>query len=246
MTQPPNAPGDDQPQGHNSQHQGPPDPGHQYPGNPYSGQSGGQQNQWITSSGQSAGRPEDTQHLPPQGQGPAGQPYAGSYSQPYTGQPYEQAQPWAGNQSQGGPPGQGSFGGWQPQQPQPQHRIKDANPLRAAFDFSFRSYATPGIAKIVYIVAIVLGVLWWIGGSIYWFVIGALITHAAQSLTGGLGGGSGSSGGGGFTTMGILSLVLGWIPVALWVLVVRVFLEAAVAMIRTAGDARVIREKVED
>lgn len=46
--------------------------------------------------------------------------------------------------------------------------------------------------------------------------------------------------------IGILSLVLGWVPVLLGVFLVRVFLEAAIAMTRAADDARHIREKVEE
>lgn len=249
MTQPPEPPDENQPYDPSQQ------PSQQ------SSQQSSQQNDWITSSSQSAGRPEDTQQLPPHGRGSAGQPYAGAYSQPSggnpynqpyqqppAGAPYQQSQPYNPNQPPAGPPGAGmpQFGGWQAQAPQqPRRRALDANPLRAAFDFSFKSYATPGLAKIVYIIAIVLGVVWWIGGAIYWFRVGAAINHLTSSISGAFGGGGSDGGANGFTTLGILSLVLGWIPVALWIFLVRAFLEAAIAMVRTAGDARSIREKVD-
>ncbi|GAB3916617.1 hypothetical protein GCM10011575_25100 [Microlunatus endophyticus] len=251
MTQPPNPPGGNQP--------------HHDP------QQFGQHNQWITGSSESASRPEETQQLPPYGQSSAAQPQAGSYSQPSAGSPYGQpptqplTQPPAQPQSQpyaqptapswgqppSGAPDTSSFGAWQSQppqqlQPQQQKRFGDANPFRAAFDFGFRTYATPGIAKIVYIVAIVLGVVAWIGGAIYWFRVAAAINHLASSLSSPFGGGGDSNAGSAFTVIGIVSLVLGWIPVLLEILIVRVFLEAAIAMTRTADDARHIREKIED
>lgn len=248
MTQPPQSPSGDQP--------------YQDP------QRSGQQNHWIAGSSQSASRPEETRQLPPYGQSSAGQPHEGAYSQPSAGNPYNpyaqppaqpstqpQSQPYAPptgqswGQPPAGPPGGSSFS-WQPQvpqQPQPQQRkrIGDANPLRAAFDFGFKSYATPGIAKIVYIVAIALGVVWWIGGSIYWFRIAAEINHFTSSIAGPFGGGT-TNAGSAFTAIGILSLVLGWIPVLLGIFLVRVFLEAAIAMTRTADDARNIRTKLEE
>lgn len=170
-------------------------------------QQSGQQNQWIAGSSQSASQPDETRQLPPYGQSSAGQPQDGAYSQPSAGNPYAQpptpppSQPYAPptgqswGQPPAGPPGGSSFGAWQPQfqqQPQPQHhkRFADANPLRAAFDFGFKSYAAPGIAKIVYIVAIALGVVWWIGGSIYWFRVAAEINHLASSIGGPFGGGA--------------------------------------------------------
>lgn len=241
MTQPPQPPG--------SNHHDP--------------QQSGHYDQWITGSSQSAGRPEETQQLPPYGQSSAGNPYTQPYGQQTTQPPAQPptqptaqpptqptTQPWG--QPPAGQPAPSAFGSWQPQpaqQPQfsQSKRFADANPLRAAFDFSFKQYATPGIAKIVYVAAIVLGLVWWIGGSIYWFRLASEINHLASSLSGPLGGGGGTGNpGGAFNIVGILSLVLGWIPVLLGVFLVRVFLEAAIAMTRTADDARHIRQKVEE
>ncbi|QGN34675.1 DUF4282 domain-containing protein [Microlunatus sp. Gsoil 973] len=242
MTQPPNAPEGDQPPEHQPQ---------QF----------GQPNQRITGSGQSAGRPEDTQPLPPHGQGSADQPYAGAYNQapdnpynpynpqqsggPYnqpTGDPYNQyaapptppptPPPTAPTTAPTGPTGGGTpYRTWQPQQ-HSQRRISDANPLRAAFDFGFNSYATPGLVKIIYVLALIVAALWWIGGGLTGLIAGV----AAR----GLGGGDGS------VALGIIALLLGWIPALLWLLFVRIVLEASLALVRVADDARHIRAKIED
>jgi hypothetical protein len=228
MTQPPNPPAGDQP---------PEDRPQQF----------GQPNQWIT--GSSADRPEDTQQLPPHGQGSAEQPYAGAYHQssessynpydtpagsPYNqppGDPYTQYPPPPTAPT--GPTGGGTpYSSWQPQQPQqPQHRISDANPLRAAFDFGFNSYATPGLVKIIYVLALIVAALWWIGGGLTVLIAGV----AARSL----GGGDGS------VALGVIALLLGWIPALLWLLFVRIVLEASLALVRVADDARHIRTKIE-
>lgn len=242
MSQPTRPPSDDQPD-QNSQQFGP-------------------QNQWISGPSESASQAEETRQLPAYGQSSAG--HQAAYSQPSASNPYTQppsqpqSQPYAPPSGQqwgqppAGPPGGSTFGAWQPQLPQqPQtqkpsvRRVGDANPLRAAFDFGFKSYATPGIAKIIYIVAIVLGGVWWIGGSIYWFRLAAEINHLASSIGGAFGGGA-SNAGSGFTVIGILSLVLGWVPVLLGIFLVRVFLEAGIAMTRAADDARAIRTKLEE
>jgi len=212
---------------------------------------------WIAGSGQSANQSEETQQLPPQGQSSAGQPYAGAYSQPSTGNPYTEpyAQPQPQPQSQPRPqqtaahswdqaPGGSSFGTWQPRPPQYQpqvqsqqqqragKRFSDANPLRAAFDFRFDSYATPGLVKIIYILAAIIAGLWWIGGGLTALIAGMAASHYG--------------GGGGSLVLGILGLLLGWIPALLWLLFVRIILEASLALVRIADDARNIRTKLEE
>lgn len=217
MTQPPHQPDDNQPYEHND---------------------------WIIGSNQSAGRPEDTQQLPPHAGGTSGLPYAGAYSQPSSGNPYnqpyqqpsaggpyQQSQPYDPNQPPAGPPAGGTFGSWQPQPPQPQRRFSDANPLRAAFDFGFNSYATPGLVKIIYILAAIVAALWWIGGGLAALIAGI----AARSF----------GGGGGTVALGVVGLLLGWIPALLWLLFVRIILEASLALVRVADDARHIRTKIE-
>jgi hypothetical protein len=164
---------------------------------------------------------EDTQQIPPQGPPqappPAQQPYAGAYSQP-SGNPYN---PY--NQPpQGPPPGAPQYGPWQPVQPQQRQRsISDANPLRAAFDFRFTTYATPGLVKIIYILAAILAGIWWIGGALAYLLAGGPV-------------------------IGIVWLLLGWIPALLWMLFVRIILEASLALVRVADDTRSIRTKIEN
>lgn len=171
----------------------------------------GQQNQWITGSSRSAGQQEDTQP---------------------SARPYQPAQPYDPNQPPAGPPGGGTpYASWQPQQPQPQRRFSDANPLRAAFDFGFNSYATPGLVKIIYVLALIMAALWWLGGG-----LGALIAGIAARNLGG---------GGGTVALGVVGLLLGWIPALLWLLFVRIVLEASLALVRVADDARHIRTKIE-
>ncbi len=105
----------------------------------------------------------------------------------------------------------------------------DANPISATFDLSFSKYATPGIAKIVFLLAIVVGVLYWIMSIVGGFTIGAL--------------GAGVTGDSN-PALGLFAVFLGWIPVLFWIAIVRIGLEAAVANVRTATDIRVVREKL--
>jgi hypothetical protein len=231
MTNPPR-PGDQAPDnpwqtGGPARQQQPGQPGPQHPG-----QQPGQQGQWAHGGNdqgqgqqQSWGQQSWSQPSaePPYSQTSAGQPY----SQPAAGQPY-------GQSAAGQPPGGGYYQQWQTQ---PAKRpVGDANPLKAALDFSFDSYATPGLVKIIYILAAVLGALWWIGGTIVMFVAAA----SQPEIAGYSSGPSGSD-----FIPAILSLLLGWIPVLLWLLLVRVLLEAAMALVRTASDVRALRSDAE-
>ncbi|HEY9293848.1 MAG TPA: DUF4282 domain-containing protein [Microlunatus sp.] len=223
-----------------------------------------QTEQWQTQS--SAGHPGQWQSQPSANQPGQpgqwqGQPSAGQWQTADGGQ-WAQSQPSAGHQPNqpgaGQQPAPGAFGaapqypsggGGQPptqptgyqggwQQPPRSERLADANPIRAAFDFSFSRYATPGLVKIIYILAVVIAALWWIGGTIFTFIAGA----AASSVSA-----YGDSGGGGGTVLlGFVTLLLGWIPALLWVLFVRVVLEGLMALVRVAEDARGIRKKVDE
>lgn len=101
---------------------------------------------------------------------------------------------------------------------------KDDSPFAALVDFSFTKYATPGLVKIIYIAAGILGILWMLGG-----IIGSF------SLQDTLGPGA--------VVLGILSLVFGLIGLLVFVLVLRVQLELALAIVRTATDVRELRKK---
>lgn len=135
----------------------------------------------------------------------------------------------------GGPPGSGQTGGYGPQQPP--RAIADANPFRAAFDFSFGSYATPGLVKIIYVLAVILAAIWWIGGTIMTFIMGAAIMSVGDPY-----GDSGSAAG---VVLGLFWLLLGWIPALLWLLLVRIALESSIALVRVADDMRHLRQSAD-
>jgi hypothetical protein len=226
-----NAPSAPQPgppqQPNQGQQPGYPPPGQQ-PGGPYgqppAGQPSGQPSAGQPHSQPSAGQAHGQPHgAPSQPWGQQNQPTQ-QWGQPAAGQ----GQPGQGHPGQG-QPGQGQHGqgqpsyGWQ----QPEKSYSDANPLRAAFDFSFNSYATPGLVKIIYILAVAVGALIWLGGTIVYFIVGI----AAQD-----------AGGGSFPIIGaVLQLIFGWIPVLLYLLLIRVVLEAGMALVRAAEDVRALR-----
>jgi hypothetical protein len=86
-----------------------------------------------------------------------------------------------------------------------------------AFDFSFSTYASLRLAKIVYILFIVLLSMVYVAEVILMFVMTPIL--------------------------GILGLIFGWIPALLMVLGVRVGLEVTLATVRTAIDARALRTR---
>src|SRR5690606_25174059 len=118
----------------------------------------------------------------------------------------------------------------QPQQQAPQRKAADANPITAAFDLSFTKYATPGLAKIVFFLAIAVGVVYWLSAIIGGFTVGSI---------------GAEFGGGSNPVLGLLAIFFGWIPVLFWILIVRIGLEFAVANVRTATDIRKVREVLE-
>jgi hypothetical protein len=204
-------------------------PGPGQPGQPHSGQQSGQQPQ--PGQDRQSGQQGQWAH----GGYDQGQGQQQSWYQQWGQQDWSQrsAEPPYGQPAAGQPSG-GYYQQWQTQPAKP--RFSDANPLKAALDFSFDSYATPGLVKIIYILAVVLGALWWIGGTIVMFVAAA----SQPEITGYSSGPSGSD-----FVPAILSLLLGWIPVLLWLLLVRVLLEAAMALVRTASDVRALRSDAE-
>lgn len=128
-----------------------------------------------------------------------------------------QAQAQDPAQAQGQGQGYGQLGtpgfGNQPASPE--------NDLGAVFDFSFGRYATPAVAKIVYIIAIVVGVLYYLFGG-----IGLAATGASLP----------SFGGNPLLLPTIAWFVVGLGILALWIIGVRVVLELALANIRTSQN----------
>ena len=141
------------------------------------------------------------------------QPAYGSYPPPPT-QPggYGQAQPsWqqtAGQQRYAGYPA--GTGGYPPQNESPSF-------FGALFDFSFNSFATPVVIKVLYILGLVGIGLGYVG-----FVIAAF----TQSLGYGLG-----------------VLLLGAVVVLFYVILFRVFLEFYYAVVRMSEDIRAMRNR---
>lgn len=165
--------------------------------------------------------------------GQFGQPASQGYGQPATQSFGQQSQP---GQQPGGYP-QPGYGQQQPsaaawgagaQQPQPP---RDAGPIKAAFDLSFNSWATPGLVKIVYIVGIVLVAVSYVISVISMFVAGLPRDYGFGVESEGT------------VVPGILTLVFGWIPGAFFILLLRVGLEQVLSNVRTATDIRVLRTR---
>lgn len=98
-------------------------------------------------------------------------------------------------------PGPGGFGSPQ---------ASSSNPFAALFDFSFETFATPGLIKLLYIVGTVLLVLGWLGFT---------ITAFTQSALGGL-----------------AVLVFGALAVLFYLAFLRVLLEFYYAVVRMSED----------
>jgi|BarGraNGADG00312_1021997.scaffolds.fasta_scaffold138971_1 Domain of unknown function (DUF4282) len=107
----------------------------------------------------------------------------------------------------------------------------DPNPFAAAFDFSFETYATPGLVKIVYGGIVVVTILGYLASVIGTF-LATLPDHYVLYATIP-----------GSPIPGLAVLLLGWIPALLLILAARLALEQALATVRTAMDARILRDR---
>lgn len=134
----------------------------------------------------------------------------------------DQNQPPQGGQypPQGPPPGgyqqPGPYNGG-PQGP----TSPDAKGFFAAlFDLSFTSFVTLKFAKFIYVLIMVVLALLWLG----WIIAG----FSTEPL------------------LGVLVLVLGWIPILLYVILARVTLEFYIAMVRTSQNTAATKVEVEN
>ncbi|MDO5031155.1 DUF4282 domain-containing protein [Corynebacterium sp.] len=118
-----------------------------------------------------------------------------------------------------------------------------ANFFSALFDFKFQNFVTVKFASVIYMIALVIGVLNWIGGLIMSIMTaaGAGMFDAAYYDVFGSSSGSGVLG----VMMIFGHLIFGTIALFLYVITVRVVLEAFVANIKTAENTRDILEKQE-
>ncbi|UFU06096.1 DUF4282 domain-containing protein [Ruania halotolerans] len=103
----------------------------------------------------------------------------------------------------------------------------------AFFDFSFSRYVTLTFAKVIFVIAIIIAILWWLGIIIGGFGAGALSSMANPY---------GRSDGGG-AILGVLAILFGWIPPALFLVGVRVGLEFVVATIKTSQNTSILAER---
>lgn len=117
--------------------------------------------------------------------------------------------------------------------PTPRNAAGDSNPITSLLDFSFNRYATPGLVKIVYILAIVVAVLLWIGGGIGTIVTGTGMNELSDGL------------GTPMVVLGVLQLVLGWIPAVLVIALTRIMLEFSAATVRTSTAVREIADRLD-
>lgn len=132
---------------------------------------------------------------PPGGQGwPGGQPYPGGYGQ-------QQMPPGYGPPP--GPPAPAGLGG--------PSGAPQSSAFGALFDFSFTSFATPGLIRILYIVGTVLLLLFWLGFTV--------VTFATS--------GAGA---------GLISLLLGAVVVLFYLAFLRLTLEFYYAVVRMSED----------
>lgn len=94
-------------------------------------------------------------------------------------------------------------------------------------DFSFTRMATPGLVKILYIAAGVLGLLQLLGFTFSAFTLGGQI--------GTLG-----------VVLGFMGLVGGLVGLLVFILAVRIFLELALSVVKTSQDVQHIRSKLDE
>lgn len=143
----------------------------------------------------------------------AGYPQSGA-SAPYAPQGAPGPQYPQQGYPQPGYPQQGSAQAGFPGAPQRQ----GSGMMQGLLDFGFKQEATPAIGKVAYYAAWVGGLMWWIGTAISHFVM-ATAQYSSFDLY--------------HVLIGVVTLLLGWIPVVGVAVVVRVFVEFATATIET-------------
>ncbi|WP_105566718.1 DUF4282 domain-containing protein [Microbacterium halophytorum] len=110
-------------------------------------------------------------------------------------------------------PGQQPYGGY----PQGQGANGDPGFFKALFDVSFRNYVTLKFAKVIFIILIVLAILGWLTAITAGFTVDPIV--------------------------GVLAILFGWIGPFIALVIYRVLLEAAVALIRTAQNTSILVER---
>lgn len=114
-------------------------------------------------------------------------------------------------------------------QPQPGPSGPQTNTVEAKgffaglFDFSFQTFVTLKFAKFIYIIVMVFIGLW----ALFGWLIGSIVVMTQEPL------------------VGLLGLLLGWIPMLLVLIFARLTLEFYVAMARTAQNTAGTRIELE-
>ena len=165
-----------------------------------------------------------------------GQQYQqGGYSQPgaYQQDPYQQgaySQGAAQQQAYGQPAyGQPAYG------QAPQSTPPQAGFFKSLFDIRFDNFIAVKWAGFIYIIAIVVAALSYLGTIVAGITTGIAAGSASSYL----------SGGPSFSVLPlILSIIFGWIIPALWVIGVRLVLELIVSNIKTAEHTKRIADSV--
>ena len=165
-----------------------------------------------------------------------GQKYQqGGYSQPgaYQQDPYQQgaySQGAAQQQAYGQPAyGQPAYG------QAPQSTPPQAGFFKSLFDIRFDNFIAVKWAGFIYIIAIVVAALSYLGTIVAGITTGIAAGSASSYL----------SGGPSFSVLPlILSIIFGWIIPALWVIGVRLVLELIVSNIKTAEHTKRIADSV--
>jgi len=155
----------------------------------------------------------DSQYYPPQPSYPA-QPTNPAQAS-YPEQPSDPSQPTTGQVDYPS--------GYYSQDPRTPFSAPTANQLNAQakgffarlFDMSFTTYVTPSVAKLLFIVMIVLNVITWIIGIIFGFATWPVI--------------------------GVLVLLFGWIPALIGIVLFRMVIEFFLAAIKTAENTANLR-----
>lgn len=184
---------------------------------PEPGSSGNQPPNWQTEPTAGLGDPYSSAEARSAAQ--SGQ-WSPSGQQP--GYPAGAGQPQPGQYPAGQYPQQGGGfgappGGYPPAPPSQPSAPKGPGFLQNLFDLTFTRFVTPTIIKVVYLLVIAVVVIWYLGAIIGGFASGA-------------------------PGMGIVALLLGWIPALLAIAISRMQLEYIVALIRTSEYSRDLRD----
>lgn len=177
----------------------------------YSQQPSGQQNNYAQNSQWS---------IPPQQQYNSQYPVAGAPVQP---------QGWQGTGQQPWQPDTGQSN----QSQSDQQKSKKRDGFGALFEFNFSRFITPSLAKLIYIVSMVMWGLGWLVMILLGFSLYAAIQGMSYSRSSGP------------VWIPVMSIIFGWIPGFIGVIITRAFLEVVLSVMMTERTAEEISNKLD-